>query len=363
MSLLAACASGRTARQPQVRVAPPRVITAQAADSVPAQPQSDTTTPAAASHPAGPDSDTPGLTGPLTVRVRITDEGGTRIVTLPMDEYVVGAVRAELLPRALQGDAAERMLEVQAIVSRTYAMANMKRHGREGFDLCDSTHCQLYRGRLSHESRSDLASRAVAATRGEVVTYGGRVIQALFHSNCGGHTTAASSVWGGRDQPYLQAVPDSFCARSTPGDWNFAIDEATLRRALNSDPRTETGARLDRIDIVEHDPSGRAEVLAIAGVRTPVVRAEEFRTVMRRVFGPRSIRSTWFRVSRTGTQFEFSGVGFGHGVGLCQTGAALRARAGQSPMEIISHYFPGTRLLSASAALATPTPASIVDEE
>jgi stage II sporulation protein D len=121
--------------------------------------------------------------------------------------------------------------------------------------------------------------------------------------------------------------------------------------ALNGDTRTEVGARLDRIDITERDPSGRAAVITLVGRRAPVVRAEELRTIMRQVFGPRSIRSTAFAVARHGDRFVFTGMGYGHGVGLCQRGAALRAQAGHSPRDIIAHYFPGTQIVDASAAL------------
>ena len=290
---------------------------------------------------------------PSTVRVRITDAQGTRVVTLPLEDYVLGAVRAELPPRTLQEDAVDRVLLVQALVSRTYALANLGRHAAEGFDLCDSTHCQLYRAGASSEHATDLAARAVASTRGEVITFDGRIIQALFHSNCGGHTTSASSAWGGADEPYLQGVDDEFCAHTSPGDWTFVADEPALRSALDTDARTRVGARLNRIDITGRDASGRAAFIALSGDRTPLVRAEEFRTVMCRVFGPQSIRSTQFDVSRRDGRFVFTGVGYGHGVGLCQVGATLRARAGYSAIDIITHYFPGTRLQSAALALAS----------
>jgi stage II sporulation protein D len=289
--------------------------------------------------------------GALTVRLRITDGQGTRIVTLPLDEYVLGCVRAELLPKTVQTDAAGRTLQVQAIVSRTYAVANLDRHTGEGFDLCDGTHCQLYRAALSHEHDGDFAARAVADTRGQVITFAGRAIQAVFHSNCGGHTAAAEHVWTGPGVPYLRPVPDWFCSRSRT-EWAFVADEAQLRQAFNADTKTAIGNRLDRVDVTARDAAGRATVVTIAGARTPVVRAEEFRTVMRRAFGPRSLQSTWFSVTRDGPRFRFTGLGYGHGVGLCQAGAAQRAQAGQSPATIVAHYFPGTRVESVTTLAA-----------
>lgn len=333
------CSSGRGRVGPRVTVAPPR------------SPAGSTTQPPAP--PAAADRHQPRLVPAL--RVRVTDARGTGIMTLPLEEYVLGAVRAELLPRTLQEGAADPLIQVQAIVSRTYAIANLGRHAAEGFDLCDSAHCQLYRPGLRTEGPTDRVARVVAETREEVVTFEGRVIQALFHSNCGGHTTSASSVWGGPDQPYLRPVVDTFCASMSPGDWTFAVTESDLRRALNSDPRTAVGSTLHRIEVTDRNESGRAGLLTLAGSRTPMVRAEEFRAVMGRVFGPQAIRSTWFTVSRRDGRFVFAGVGYGHGVGLCQVGATLRARSGQSPIEIIAHYFPGTRVERAAVALALPS--------
>jgi stage II sporulation protein D len=329
-ALTLACASGPSS---SLTVAPPRPLPESAAVQSP--PPDEPTPEQVAADPL------PGIDG---VRIRITDAGGTRIVTLPLDEYVLGCVRAEIMPGALKDDSSLRFLQVQAIVSRSYALTHIGRHAKEGFDLCDGTHCQLYRPGKAGEHASDVASRAVLTTQGQVLTYQNRVVQALFHSGCGGHTAAAEDVWGGDSVPYLRPVPDWFCSRTHSGDWTFEASDTDLRRALNADPVTSIGDRLDRIDVTERDPAGRAVLVTVAGTRTPMVRAEEFRTVMRRAFGPRSIKSTWFTVTRQGNRFVFSGAGYGHGVGLCQAGAAERAKAGQPAAEILAHYFPGTRI-------------------
>jgi stage II sporulation protein D len=327
---LVACASGPSSG---LTVAPPRLLL----EPAPAQSR-----PLDGPAPEqGPADQHPGTE---VIRVRITDAGGTRVVTLPLDEYVLGCVRAEIMPGALKDDSSLRFLQVQAIVSRSYALTNLGRHAKEGFDLCDGTHCQLYRPGRAGEHANDVASRAVRTTQGQVLTYQDRVVQALFHSECGGHTAAAEDVWGGDSVPYLRPVPDWFCSRTHAGDWTFEASDAELRRALNADPVTSVGDRLDRIDVTERDPAGRAVLITVAGTRTPMVRAEEFRSVMRRAFGPRSIKSTWFTVTRQGSRFVFSGAGYGHGVGLCQAGAAERAKAGQPAAEILAHYFPGTRI-------------------
>jgi len=254
----------------------------------------------------------------------------------------------------LRATPASGALDVQAIVSRTYAVANLGRHAAEGFDLCDSTHCQVYRSAAAGEGPADAAARAVTATRGIIITFQGQAINALFHARCGGHTASAADVWGGADSPYLQPVPDWFCSGPAAGAWTFSDDQAGVLRALSADDRTRVAGRLRRVDIAARDGSGRALAVTLTGSRTVSVRAEVFRAIMTQAYGPRSIRSTWFEVTSDGSRFRFSGVGFGHGVGLCQAGALRRAEAKQSPAEIIAHYFSGTRLVSVPSSAGRP---------
>ena len=260
-----------------------------------------------------------------------------------------------MLPSTLRAQPASRALDVQAIVSRTYAIANLRRHAAEGYDLCDTTHCQVYRPPAAGEGPGDPAARAVSATRGQVLTFQGRVIQALFHADCGGHTASAASVWGGTDAPYLASVGDWFCERQPASGWTFDAEEAAVLRALNADARTRIGPSSRRVEIASRAPTGRAlAVIADWLEDTSSFRAEVFRAVMTQAFGARSIRSTWFDVARDGPRLRFSGVGFGHGVGLCQSGTLRRVEARQSPAEILAHYFPGTRLQAALPTRARP---------
>jgi stage II sporulation protein D len=117
-----------------------------------------------------------------------------------------------------------------------------------------------------------------------------------------------------------------------------------LTHALDADARTAVRGRLDSIDIVEADPAGRAGLVALTGARSPAVRGEELRLVLVRTFGPRSIRSPRFTVTRDGDTFVFEGKGIGHGAGLCQYGAMARLRAGATPAQVIAFYYPGTTI-------------------
>ena len=274
------------------------------------------------------------------LRIRLADG---RIVNVDLDEYVSGTVLAEAALRGLDPAAAGAVARVQAIVSRTYALANRRRHAHEGFHLCATTHCQVYRPSSSWpEEIARLARDAARATGGAVITYGGRPINAVFHADCGGHTSAATTAWRGQGPPYLEGLPDGYCTRDGAPPWRAEVPLSDLRRALNRDDATRIGRRLDALEVTEQDAAGRAVEVTLRGARTVAIRGERLRSVINAALGEHAIRSTRFSVRRSGRKLLFEGRGFGHGVGLCQTGTAARARAGHSPLEIIAHYYPGT---------------------
>ena len=286
---------------------------------------------------------------PRVLRIEVVEQGQARIVTLPLEDYVTGSVLAEVSLGAVPGSAALRVARLQAVLARTYAIANLRRHVSDGFDLCSDTHCQLYRrpGHFAAHLQS-LAGAAATETQGLVLTHDGRPIQALFHSDCGGHTSDAGVVWGGPTPPYLIAVPDvledAFEAGSLHRGWRFEAAVDDVRTVLNGDHRTRVGARLDRIDIVERDVAGRGVRAVIDGESARMVRGEELRAVLTAAFGARTIRSTRFTVERQGDTLVFAGSGFGHGVGLCQVGAIARAAQGRPFHQILRHYYSGARL-------------------
>jgi stage II sporulation protein D (peptidoglycan lytic transglycosylase) len=274
-----------------------------------------------------------------TISVLLDDE----VTSVPLEEYVRAVILSEFAPRSADDSAVEPMLEVQAIVSRTFALA--PRHRGEGFDLCATTHCQLYDPARAATSRwAEPAAEAVRRTTGVVVWFGNAPARTVFHADCGGHTSAAHDVWSGDDPSYLAGVSDGGPAASAHGEWRFSPAGPTLLAALNADARTRVGARLDRIDVLARDGAGRALLVGLDGERSPLVRGEELRAIVTRAFGARALRSTRFDVVRGDGRFEFRGRGFGHGVGLCQVGAFARIAAGASPEEVLAYYFPGTSI-------------------
>ncbi len=275
------------------------------------------------------------------IKVRMFNEG--RVVTLSLEEYVLGVLSVE----AAVEDEIEA-LKAQAIVSRTYALKNLGRHANEGFDLCSNTHCQQY---VSDDSRvSETMRRAVIETAGELLRDSkGQIADAYFHAACGGYTANFESLWGTAGPSYLRGVRDDYCKTMPNHDWTDEISSVQLAKALASDPLTDVGAKIDAVVVTTRDVTGRAEIISIEGERRRQVRGWAFKLIVGRALGWNVLKSSRFSVSRKGSTFIFRGSGFGHGLGLCQSGAHVMARRGATYAQIIDHYFQGTRVLADQA--------------
>jgi stage II sporulation protein D len=283
---------------------------------------------------------------PAAIRVGVKDGNRITIRKVPIETYVQAAILSEFAPPNGDPDTVERMLEVQAVIGRTYALAHMNRHGSEGFDVCATTHCQLFEpSRLTTSRWAAQSQQAVRQTIATVLWFRNAPADTLFHADCGGTTSRADEVWSGVGQPYLVSRQDDGPAAGAHATWRYESTGAAMIAALNKDARTRVGAALRGVQVLERDAAGRAERIAIQGSQEHVVRGEEFRDVLSQSFGARAVRSTWFDVRRTGTSYIFEGRGFGHGVGLCQAGALARIRAGVKLSAVLEQYFPGTRLV------------------
>lgn len=286
-----------------------------------------------------------------TVRLRLSRVGVTK--TQSLEDYLFGVLAAEA--SAENEDAA---LKAQAIVSRTFALNNLRRHGREGYDFCDLTHCQRFLVVTLHNARPNfhrLLRRAVRETAGELlIDERGHLASAYFSAACGGVTANAETLWGVPSrQAYERGVRDEFCASMPYSSWTDQIPAADLLRALRAEPRTSgVGARLDNISIIKRDASGRAEIIQLDGERRVQMRGWDFKIIVGRTLGWNILRSSRFEVERRGENFVFRGGGFGHGLGLCQHGAHVMAERGANYRQIIAHYFPGTNV-SRAKTMAT----------
>lgn len=274
------------------------------------------------------------------LRVRVQG----RVTTIPLERYVLGASLSEITPAGEPADVAARIYEVQSIIARTYAVSHQRRHAAEGFDLCDTTHCQVYEpDRLRTSSFARVAEAAVQRTRGRTLRVAGRAIEALFHADCGGHTTTPAAAWGGTNHAYLPAREDRVPGL-THRTWVFEATTAEWRTLLNGDARTSVGAVLTTIEVGATGPGERVTAVRLDGARDRTVSGEILRAVVAAARGARSVMSTRFTVHRTPAGFRLVGSGFGHGVGLCQVGTIARARRGDRPADILGHYFPGAEL-------------------
>ncbi len=280
------------------------------------------------------------------IRVHLVSRNVTQ--TLSLEDYTRGVLAAE----ASVEDESEA-LKAQAVASRTFALKNRGRHAAEGYDFCSTTHCQrftqiadcgLQNADCEEKDRAARRARAaVRATAGEVLREAnGQLIDAYFHAACGGMTANVESLWGFPAQSYLRGVRDDYCATMPNHRWVQAIPATQLARALHSDAHSDTGARLAEIRVLRRDAGGRAEMISLEGERRRVLRGWDFKLIVGRALGWNLIKSSRFEVSRAGANFVFRGSGFGHGLGLCQSGAHVMARRGMSYRRILEHYFPGS---------------------
>lgn len=265
----------------------------------------------------------------LTLRypLRITAVAGALVLsaTMPVERYVELAVAAE--SGAADGPESRKAL---AVVARSFALGPS--HGHTAFDVCDSTHCQWVRWRTMPE-----AYAATLATAGESLWFHGSRTGAYFHQNCGGRTAAASEVWPGRvgNGPLLSRA-DNYCQRAGSSEWSATLTHRELTLALAA--AGLAAPEWKSLNVVRRGESGRAVTLRVGSAE---ISAENFRLAVGRSLGWNRIRSNWFEVSPQGDEFLFHGRGSGHGVGLCQVGAAEMARAGLGYREILAQYFPG----------------------
>ena len=279
--------------------------------------------------------------GGRTIRLGSVTSG--RVTVVPLETYVARVLAGEGEPRA--PEAAQQVL---AIAIRTFALANAGRHGAEGFDVCDSTHCQVLRASTAN------TRRAALATAGRILTYNGRPAEVFYSASCGGTTERAADVWTGAELPYLRSVPDGD-VHADDRDWTADLSLDDVRQALRR--AGFEGPTLRRVEVAARSGSGRVTRLSLTGLQPDTITGDQFRALM----GAGVVRSTAFTFETRGNTLHLTGRGYGHGVGLCVVGAGRRAMRGESVEAILSTYFPGLTLTDrAGVALPVEIPAPIV---
>ncbi|MGH9882749.1 MAG: SpoIID/LytB domain-containing protein, partial [Pyrinomonadaceae bacterium] len=289
--------------------------------------------------PRLPVSPSPRLPSPASahLRVHLVTENSTLAISI--EDYVAGVVATE---GSLEQE--PEALKALAVVSRTYALRNLRRHGAAGYDFCSTTHCQRYRP-ASDSAVSALVRDAVQQTSGESLRdTKGLVAEAYFSASCGGATANIDTLWGANAPPHLRGVEDDFCMTMPHATWTDVIPSADLLQALRSDPRTNVGQRLTNISVARRDATGRAQSILIEGDQRRIVAGWDFKIIVGRALGWNLVKSSRFDVSRSASNFVLRGRGFGHGLGLCQEGAHVMARRGANYRQILAKYFPSTSL-------------------
>ncbi|MEO1266456.1 MAG: SpoIID/LytB domain-containing protein [Myxococcota bacterium] len=289
---------------------------------------------------------------------------------VPVETLLKGVVPSEVYTSAPM-----ESLKAQAVAARgTLISALGVRHLADPFLLCSEVHCQAYSGLTREHPRTN---QAVEETRGELMFARSNpntpwhIVDARYSANCGGYSEHNDHVWGGAPQSYLRGHadthadgdkhsaqrlhpntiqdwvkgrPQAWCNTERYGGkrsfrWDKTVDVATLESWLEK--QGHDLGQVKQVDVLERGVSGRVIRMSIQGAKGTLVLDREL--TIRRAFG--GLRSSMFIVSMDSAgRFRFQGGGFGHGVGMCQTGAMMMAHAGYDHRSILGHYYTGARL-------------------
>lgn len=277
--------------------------------------------------------------------IKLLHTGNGEIEEIPLDEYLYGVVSAEM-PASFEKEA----LKAQAIVARTYLIYQIENSGtkHENANICDSyACCQAWISKEDRLAKWEESQRdaywqkiieAVDETAGKIITYEGKPINAFFHSNSGGITESSVNIWGGVEYPYLKSV-------ETAGEEGYSQYSSevifTQEELLNKIKETHEEVEIDwnkedAIQILEYTESGRVRTIKFGNIS---IAGTEARTI----FG---LKSTNFNINYKESKITFTVTGYGHGVGMSQTGADSLAKQGKGCEEIIKHFYTGVEVVN-----------------
>lgn len=274
-----------------------------------------------------------------TIRLLHKDTGEVEEVGL--DEYLYHVVSAEM-PANYELEA----LKAQAVVARTYTAYKIQNPKHENADICDDSNCcqawvskEERLARWKETEREDnwkKIKECVDATKGKIITYENKPINAFFHANSGGTTELPVNVWGGTDFPYLQVV-------ETVGEEGYAQYssevELTKEELIEKLKAKYEDIEIDfekqeELKIMEYTDSGRVKTVKFGNHELSGV---ETRTLL-------GLKSTNFEIIKQDDKIKFTVKGYGHGVGMSQTGADAMAKQGSDYEEIIKHFYIGVEI-------------------
>ena len=336
-------------------------------------------------------------------KLKLIDEGQhlTAINILSLEDYLLSVISSEM-----SATSSPELLKAHAVISRSWLLAQKEKartihpeynalkqtdeeylrwYDREDhihFDVCADDHCQRYQGIT--KAYTPAVFEAMAATRGEVLIYNGKICDARFSKCCGGATECFENTWEPVEHPYLKKITDTpsplptgnltlekearawilsspaaFCNTTDPTvltevlnsydqetqhffRWQVKYSSAELSELVKQKLGIDFGKITDLIP-VERGVSGRLIRIKICGTLKTLTIGKEL--LIRKAFSPSHLYSSAFIVEKKEDKFIFYGAGWGHGVGLCQIGAAVMGTQGYSYRQILQHYFPDTEIL------------------
>jgi len=276
--------------------------------------------------------------------IKLLHTATNEVEEIEIDKYLYNVVSAEM-----PADFHIEALKAQAVVARTYTIYKAeieKKH--ENADICDShLCCQAWISKEDRFNKWEETKReenwnkivsAVDSTKGKVIMHNNQIINALFHSNSGGITELPVNVWGGNSYPYLQTVETSGEDAYTQYSSEVKLTKDELTEKLKEKyPNIQINfAEVDNIKILEYTDSNRVKTIKFGNTNISGVEA-------RSILG---LKSTNFTFSIDGDNIIFKVIGYGHGVGLSQTGADALAKQGKTYEEIIHHYYKDVEIIN-----------------
>jgi stage II sporulation protein D len=251
------------------------------------------------------------------------------------EHYLAGVVECEAGQRR-----PVEFYKAQAVICRTYTLNNLARHLGEDYELCDLTHCQVYRGSADVQE----ILQAVLATKGLVIVDNARhLINAAYHSNCGGYTVNSEDVWS-MPMPCLKAVKDTFCLNQLHATWekHFSMNDW-----LNYLEKKESSLK-------KNDTKGEAYWDSIPGYRKIYFYDKGYLIPLKDMRLELNLHSTWFTVEKKDNEVILRGRGNGHRVGFCQEGAIHMAQRGYTYLQLLHFYYQGIQLIDSSTLPIAP---------
>ncbi len=289
------------------------------------------------------------------------DGSETAVNIIDLEDYLCSVISSEM-----SANSPMELLKAHAVISRSWAIRAIEANkvvgspkskvesmyesnGHIGFDVCADDHCQRYEGIRRMNNR---AVEAVQATRGQVLMYGDEVCDCRFHKCCGGKTEEFETCWEDKHVPYLESVDCPYCGKALVAgslndydletrdyhDWEVHYTPEELGHIIHAKSGIDFGDIVDLVPL-KRGKSGRIYSLEVIGTKHRQVIGKEL--VIRRCLSPNCLKSSWFDIKRdTSNSISLIGHGWGHGVGLCQIGAATMASEGFSYDRILAYYYP-----------------------